>query len=84
MPHAFDFAAVGLLLRVASQPPLSPAGTILIFSSAEYFLRVARRLSRKCYSAIPVDPDFWFIVAPAGIATMNQKSSANNSSHFVQ
>jgi hypothetical protein len=43
--------------------PRKPANTILIFSSAEYFLRVARRMLRTCCSAVSAGPDFCVIFA---------------------
>src|SRR3974390_1912611 len=54
--------------------PRSPDNTIRIFSSAEYRLRVARRISRTCCSAVSDGTDFCLIFAPSR-ATMSQKSS---------
>ena len=53
-----------------------------IFSSALYCLRVARRISRTCASAVPCGPDFWLIFAPCA-ATMIQKSSVRKNSQSV-
>src|SRR3974390_2869881 len=54
--------------------PRRPDNTIRIFSSAEYRLRVARRISRTCCSAVSDGTDFCLIFAPSR-ATMSQKSS---------
>src|SRR3974390_844417 len=54
--------------------PRRPDNTIRIFSSAEYRLRVARRISRTCCSAVSDGTDFCLIFAPSR-ATMSQKFS---------
>src|SRR3954447_232509 len=46
--------------------PRRPSSTILIFSSAEYCLRVARRISFTIRSDEIDVPDFWLISTPPG------------------
>ena len=56
--------------------PRRPSRTMRIFSSAEYCLRVARRMSLTCFSADLCGPDFCLIFASR--ATMSQNPPLEN------
>ena len=61
-----------------------PFKTIRIFSSAEYCLRVLRRMSRTVFSAADaVLIDFCLIFVPLRLSTMSQKSSVMQSLQLV-
>ena len=65
--------------------PRSPSRTVRILSSAEWCLRVARRISRTSFSAGTQTggmEEFWLIFTPVGV-TMNQKSSVPQPRQFV-
>src|SRR4026207_1515941 len=63
--------------------PRRPSKTIRIFSSAEYCLRVARRMSLTTFSAVSFAKlECCLIFAPVN-ATMSQKHSLLQSAQFV-
>src|SRR3984893_8126919 len=63
--------------------PRRPPKTIRIFSSAEYCLRVARRMSLTTFSAVSFAKlECCLIFAPVN-ATMSQKHSLLQSAQFV-
>src|SRR5439155_2285442 len=62
--------------------PRRPVRTMRIFSSAENWRRVARRISfTTCLAGSFTDPDFCPIFAPS-MATMGQKSSSSSTGPF--
>ena len=65
--------------------PQSPSRTMRILSSAEWCLRVARRISRTSFSAdtrVGRPADFWLIFTLLGV-TMSQKSSVTQIANLV-
>ena len=63
--------------------PRSPSRTMRILSSAEYCLRVARRISRTSRSDdVSGVPDFCLMSTPQ-VVTMNPKSSIPQAASFV-
>src|ERR1700722_7379831 len=63
--------------------PRRPSNTMLIFLSAEYCLRVARRMSRTTFSAGSLDDRVCCLIfAPVNV-TMSQKLSLLQSANSV-